>query len=89
MNQIINIPTNEAIREIVRDEVTSALDAYHEKQQRRNKYMTRQQVADQLSITLSTVHSYINNGTLTAYKVNGRTLFKADEVDEALEKLHR
>lgn len=89
MNQVISIPTNEAIREIVRDEVTSALDAYHEKQQRRKKYMTRQQVADQLSITLSTVHSYINNGTLKAYKVNGRTLFKADEVDEALEKLYR
>lgn len=88
MNQVIHIPTNEAIREIVRDEITTALETYHESQQRRRKYMTRQQVADQLNITLSTVHSYINNGTLKAYKVNGRTLFKANEVDEALERLH-
>lgn len=89
MNNTVVIPTSEAIRDIVRDEVTAALESYHEKQQRRRKYMTRQQVADTLNITLSTVHSYINKGILKAYKVNGRTLFKANEVDEALERLHR
>lgn len=83
------IPTPEAIRDIVRDEITAALETYHEKQSRKKKYLTRQQVADALNVTLSTVHSYMNKGILKAYKVNGRTLFRANEVDEALERLHR
>lgn len=89
MNNTVVIPTPETIRDIVRDEITAALETYHEKQSRKKKYLTRKEVADQLSITLSTVHSYINQGILKAYKVNGRTLFKAGEVDEALERLHR
>ena len=89
MSNTITIPTPETIREIIRDEISAALDQFQEKQARKKKYMTRQQVADQLNITLSTVHSYMNKGILKAYKVNGRTLFRANEVDEALEKLHR
>lgn len=89
MNNTVIIPTPETIREIIRDEITAALDQFQEKQARKKKYMTRQQVADALNVTLSTVHSYMNKGILKAYKVNGRTLFKAFEVDEALEKLHR
>ena len=85
----ITIPTTAAIRDIVRDEVTTALEKFKTDLENKSKYMTRQQVADYLSITLSTVHSYMNQGILTAYKVNGRTLFKAYEVDEALKKLTR
>lgn len=88
MNEFI-IPTTAAIRDIVRDEVTAALEKFKTDLENKSKYMTRQQVADYLNITLSTVHSYMNQGILTAYKVNGRTLFKAYEVDEALKKLTR
>lgn len=89
MNSIITIPTTEAIRDIIRDEITTALEAHRDQLEKKSKYMTRQQVADYLSITLSTVHSYMNKGILTAYKVNGRTLFKMYEVDEALQKMRR
>lgn len=87
--ETFSIPTTAAIRDIVRDEVTAALDKFKTDLENKGKYMTRQQVADYLSITLSTVHSYMNQGILTAYKVNGRTLFKMYEVDEALQKLNR
>ena len=88
MNEF-TIPTTAAIRDIVRDEVNTALEKFKTDLENKSKYMTRQQVADHLNITLSTVHSYMNQGILTAYKVNGRTLFKVYEVDEALQKLTR
>lgn len=87
--ETFTIPTTAAIRDIVRDEVNTALEKFKTDLENKNKYMTRQQVADHLNITLSTVHSYMNQGILTAYKVNGRTLFKAYEVDEALQKMRR
>lgn len=83
------IPTTESIRTVVREEITAAMEKHRQELDKKSKYMTRQQVADYLSITLSTVHTYINQGILTAYKVNGRTLFKMYEVDEALQRMIR
>lgn len=87
--ETFNIPTTDAIRDIIRDEITTALETHQEALEKKSKYMTRQQVADYLNITLSTVHSYMNKGILIAYKINGRTLFKLFEVDEALQKMRR
>lgn len=51
-----------------------------------NEYLTRQQVAKMLNIGLTAVHDRMNDGTLIARKIKGRTLFLRSEVEEAIEK---
>ncbi len=53
------------------------------------EYLTRKEVAECYKISLPTVHAWINKGLLTAYKIEGRTLFKADEVAAAAQKVYR
>lgn len=44
------------------------------------EFITRQHVADLFGISLPTVHSWMNTGILTAYKIGNKTRFKKCEV---------
>lgn len=51
-----------------------------------NEYLTRDQVCKMLNIKFTALHDRINDGTLIARKVKGRTLFLKSEVEEAIQK---
>ena len=51
------------------------------------KYMTRQEVADMLSVNLSTVHNYCKKGILKPYGIGSRVYFKRMEVEDAIVEL--
>lgn len=46
-------------------------------------YITRQQVAEMFTITLPTVHAWINVGILKPYKIGNKTRFLLNEVKAA------
>ena len=48
------------------------------------KYYTRQQVCELLGITLPTLYNYVKRGDLHPFKLNGRTLFDAHTIDDAV-----
>lgn len=50
------------------------------------EYMSRTEVANFFSVTLPTIHEWINKGILTAYKAGNKTYFKRSEVVSALAK---
>lgn len=52
-----------------------------------NKYLTREKVAELLHITLPTLHSLTQTGRIKAYKIGGRVLYKAKDVDNALKEI--
>ena len=43
-------------------------------------FITRQEVAEMFTITLPTVHAWINSGILTPYKIGSKTRFLLREV---------
>jgi len=47
------------------------------------EYLTREETAQLLKITLSTLHSYTKKGTLKGYRLDGRVLYKRSEVEAA------
>jgi excisionase family DNA binding protein len=49
-------------------------------------FITRQNVADMLHVTLPTVHSWTNSGILKAYKIGKNTRFLLSEVKAAATK---
>lgn len=50
-------------------------------------YMTRREVADMLSVNLSTIHNYCKRSILKPYGIGARVYFKRDEVEQAIVEL--
>jgi excisionase family DNA binding protein len=53
-----------------------------------NVYLTRQEVAEMLSVDLSTVHNWKVKGILTAYQIGGRVFYLRTDVENAIVKLN-
>lgn len=49
-----------------------------------NKYLTRQETADYLRCSLSTIHRMVNNGTLPCRKVGRKSLFLLSDVENVV-----
>jgi predicted DNA-binding transcriptional regulator AlpA len=52
-----------------------------------NEFMTRREVCELLHISMSTLHYYSKDGTLQSYRIAGRVLYKAAEVQEAVQEI--
>ncbi len=48
------------------------------------RYYTRKEVCELMGITLPTLHEYTKRGDLTPLKMNGRVLYDAWAVDDAI-----
>ncbi|MBT3385984.1 MAG: helix-turn-helix domain-containing protein [Prolixibacteraceae bacterium] len=48
------------------------------------EYLTRKEVATKLHISLPTLNEYTKSGKLKAYRINGRVLYRNDEIESAL-----
>lgn len=48
-------------------------------------WLTRNQLKDMLSVSLTTIHNWCNEGVLKPYKIGCQTRFKKKEVIEILE----
>lgn len=51
------------------------------------EFITRQEVAQLLKITLPTLHEWTKLGWLQSYKLGNRVLYKKQEVEQALHKV--
>lgn len=78
-NEIITM-----IREALHEEVTESLEQ-QKKDKDFNILLTRQEVAQQLRISLPSLHNYQKSGILKSYRIGKRVLFKKGEVMEALQ----
>lgn len=60
--------------------------AAEEKEEPQAEYMSRKEVAAFFSVSVPTIHDWINKGVLTAYKAGNRTYFKRAEVAATMVK---
>ena len=49
-----------------------------------NEYSTRKEVSESLKLSLVTLNRLTSDGTLKAYRIGGRVLYKKDEIRNAL-----
>lgn len=54
---------------------------------RRGRYGTRKEMAKALHISLPTLNELTKSGILAGYKIQGRVLYKWEEVDQALTRI--
>ena len=53
------------------------------------EYWTRNEMAEKLSISLPTLHDWMNKGILKAYRIGNRVYFKSSEVDQCLKPINQ
>ncbi|MEO5990319.1 MAG: helix-turn-helix domain-containing protein [Ferruginibacter sp.] len=80
--QVENI-TSKSLFEELGAIISKTLLSISENKQPETELITRQQVADIFGISLPTVHSWVNTGILTAYKIGNKTRFNKSEVLQA------
>ena len=51
------------------------------------EYLTRQEAANLLKVSVTTIHNYCTKGYLKKYSIGRRVLFKRSEVEQALIEL--
>jgi len=54
-----------------------------------NEYLTRVEVAEMLSVDLSTIHNWKSKGVLKAHQIGGRVYYKRTEVENAIVELKK
>lgn len=75
---------SEMIRESLRDELQQFRPARPKSE---TKYLTRQETARRLRISLVTLTDWINRGKICAHKIGGRVLFRDSDVEAALNQI--
>lgn len=55
-----------------------------QKENDEGSYLTRQQVAKYLHLSLTTLDTYTKEGLLTSYKIGHRVLYKKSEINSSL-----
>jgi len=53
----------------------------------KKEFLSREEVASLLGVSLVSLHSYTKEGILQSYKIAGRVLYRQDEVIEAIRKV--
>lgn len=51
------------------------------------KYLTRQETAQILQVTLPTLSDWVNRGKIRAYRINTRIRFKKSDIENALQEV--
>lgn len=74
--------TPENLKVFISEAVSSALA----EQKQEKRYLTRDQVTKMLSISLPTLHVWINEGKIIARKVGRRILFLEEEINQSIER---
>jgi len=88
-NVILTTIAETDFREMIIAAIRSELSGMKtkEKENTQTEFLTRKQTADRLKISLPTLHTWTASGTIQGYRVNGRVLYKSNEVDSSLQAM--
>ncbi len=83
--------TKEEVKEILNECLTSKIEDLKAQSQPKElqKYLTRKNVLEMLSISDTTLYNWTNKGILKAYGIGGRTLYRLDEIQNAIIELKK
>ena len=54
---------------------------------KRDRYLTRRQLSELLSVDLATLHRWSKSGKLPAYRLGGRIYFKESDLDSQMKRV--
>jgi excisionase family DNA binding protein len=84
---IIQGMTSEEFFYELRKTVAEAFEARQPAESNSPQYLTRREVAALFKITAPTLHKLTMAGTIPAYRIGGRVLYKPADIEAALDKI--
>lgn len=85
MKQTIQIELSpESLKAMISEAVSTAIADLHKENNK--KYLTIDDLCEMFHVIPSTIHNWVNKGILKVYKISDRTLFKVEEVDQAVKE---
>lgn len=84
---ILNQVSEEELRNIISETVAEQLQKFSSPQKDQVKYLTRSEVSKLLRISLPTLNDYTKTGVIKGYRINGRVLYKSDEIENSLKEI--
>ncbi len=81
---------SEHLRPIIKAELSNALEALSsqlESKPKDEKFYTRKETAEKLNVSLVTLTKHVYEGKITAHRVGHRVLFKAEDINQSLNKI--
>lgn len=84
METIIIQLTKEEFKDLLIESVLEASGKLLPKQSE-IKYLTRKEAAKKLHITLPTLNKWTKSGNIKSYRIEGRVLYREDEINEVVE----
>lgn len=81
---------SEHLRPIIKAELNNALEAFSsqlESSPKDDKFYTRKETAEKLNVSLVTLTKHVYEGKITAHRVGHRVLFKAEDINNCLNKI--
>lgn len=75
-----------AINEAFKIHIEPVIKQFSEGQESGKDFLTRKETADFFGVSLVTLHSWVNDGLLTPYKMASKTYFKRSDLIQALTK---
>ncbi len=89
--QFIGLSPNELKKDFVKEIKESLIPELKKEFQPKQptEYLSRNDVAEMLSIDISSVHNWTKKGILTAFQIGGRIYYKRHQVEAAIVKLEK
>ena len=72
-----------AIRREIKNIFKAGCEYSIKKEVKEQIYLSRKDTAEQLCVSLPTLHEWTKSGILKAYRIGGRVLYKLSEIHEA------
>lgn len=72
-----------AIRKEIKDIFHEGLEYLIKKDVKEKIYLSRKDTAEQLCVSLPTLHDWTKSGIIKAYRIGGRVLYKFSEIEDA------
>jgi len=75
------------LKDLISETVAEQLQNIVPPQKENTEYLTRAEVSKLLRISLPTLNDYTKTGVIKGYRINGRVLYKRDEVEKSLQEI--
>lgn len=84
---IIQNVTSDDLKEIISDAIREKLKGLSPDTNKPSDYLTREETADLIRISLPTLIDYTKKGYIKGYRIGSRVLYRRDQIEECLKEI--
>ena len=84
---LIQNVTSDDLKEIISDVIEAQLKGLTHQPKESSEYLTREETADLLRISLPTLFDYTKKGYIKGHRIGSRVLYRRDQLEDSLKEI--